>query len=450
MKNDTLVINYDHKISNEILISGSKNAALPILISTILARNTITLNNIPNISDIKSILDIFDDIGIRYLKSHNSITVFATKNSNRYIIKKHNINKTRASSLFMGALLAKNGVCIIDNNIGGCSIGSSGKRPIDIHLDIFKQIGIKYSFIGNKIKLNIKTKINDIKKSHNKIIVKLKAISVGATQNIIMAATIFNNSIITIKNIAIEPEIQDFILFMNKIGYNVKLDCKNKIIILNNQKASLERYQHQIVKHNIIPDRIEFASYLMLSLSTQKNMVIKNIIIQHNTYLIKFFKENFNINISILNNQLDTQTIITQLHNSHIRKNEISIFAEPFPGIPTDIQPILAVFLCSLKYIKAKIIDNIYPERHAYVKELQKLQYNIHIKENAIFIDHNNSNIHKNIKHDLEVSDLRAGFALIIAAMIVSKKYKTKISINKMSHVFRGYSNLLKNIEHVV
>ncbi len=398
------------KVEGEIKISGSKNAALPILFSSLLVEEDIKIKNIPNIKDINITLKLFKKIGVKYRKK-NSI-IINSKNIKNINFSSKLINKIRASIWLISPMLVKFGK-IKMYMPGGCKIG---KRPIDLHIYGLKKLGVK-------IKLKNKFIIAKIKKK--KLVpntIKLPKISVGATLTIIMAAILIPG-ITIIKNSSIEPEIIDTINFLNTLGANILYE-KNTIKISGIKKLHGGTYK-------IIPDRIETGTYLILTLVSRGKIICYNT----DPNLLKFVLQKLKISGA----KIKTGNNFIKL-NMYNRPKAINIKTLPYPNFPTDLQPQFTI-LNILAKGKSIITENIFYNRFNHVKELIKMGAKIKIKKNKILC----KGIKKIFGTKINAKDLRSTASLIIAGCVA---YGTT-TINNINYIYRGYENIEKKISNL-
>ena len=407
---DKLEILGARKLKGTIHISGSKNAALPILAATILSKKKIILKNLPNVKDIETIIKLLQSIGsiIKYSKNKNSISIH-----NKYKLKtfaSYNMLKTmRGSFLVLGSMLARYGKAKVSTP-GGCSIGV---RPIDIHLKALAKLGVSYKIIDGYVHAYSKTKLKGSK-------IKFPKISVGATENLIIASSMAEG-ITILSNCAIEPEVKDLVNFINCIGGKIKWIGKRtlKIIGVNNFKEG---------NYKIMPDRIEAGTYLIAAAVTGGNLKISGI----NPNIIKTEIDVLRkIGIKII---LEKQII--KISGTKDIKS-LNLKTSPYPGFPTDLQAQLMVLLCKSKK-RSVISEEIFENRFMHVAELNRMGAKIKTKGNKAFIEGNT-----NFKAaELMATDLRASVSLILAALSA----KGKTTINRIYHLDRGYEQIEKKL----
>jgi len=401
------------KLNGIIHISGSKNAALPILAATILSNKKIVLKNLPNVKDTETIIKLLESIGsiVKYSKNQNSIIIH-----NKYKLKtfaSYNLLKTmRGSFLVLGSMLARYGNAKVSTP-GGCSIGV---RPIDIHLKALAKLGVRYKIINGYVHAYSKKKLKGTK-------IKFPKISVGATENLIIASSMAEGTTV-LSNCAIEPEIKDLVNFINCMGGKIKWIGKRtlKIIGVNNFKEA---------EYKIMPDRIEAGTYLIAAAVTEGNLKISGI----NPNIIK-------TEIDILRKigmQIKTKKELIIISGNNEVKN-INLKTAPYPGFPTDLQAQLMVLLCKSK--KHSVIrEEIFENRFLHAAELNRMGAKITTKGNKAFIEGNT----KFKGAELMATDLRASVSLILAALTA----KGKTTINRIYHLDRGYEKLEKKLRKV-
>ena len=407
---DKLEVFGARKLKGQIKISGSKNAALPILASTILSNKKIYLTNLPRVKDIETMIKLLESLGskVKYLKNKNSISIHNDRKIKTFVA--YNLVKTmRAGILVLGPMLARFGKAKVSTP-GGCSIGI---RPIDIHLKSLVKLGVKYKIIDGYVHAYSNKKLKGTK-------IKFPKISVGATENLIIASSMAEGKTI-LSNCAIEPEIKDLINFINSIGGNIKWIGKRTLRIFGVNKFRESKYE-------IMPDRIEAGTYLIAGAITQGNIKVTGIdpnIIKTEIDILK------KIGAKI---HLEKKQI--KIIGSKIIKN-INIKTSPYPGFPTDLQAQLMVLLCKAKK-HSVIVENIFENRFMHVAELNRMGAKIKIKGNKAIIS-GNTNFQG---AEVMATDLRASVSLIIAALTS----REKSIINRIYHLDRGYEQIEKKL----
>ena len=400
-----------NRLKGQINISGSKNASLPILAATLLSKNQITLKNLPKVKDIETMMNLLDSLGSNIKKEKDKIII--NNSYQKKTFASYNLVKTmRAGILVLGPLLAKFGNAKVSLP-GGCAIGT---RPVDIHLDALSKLGVKYKIIQGYVHATAPKGLIG-----NKI--RFSKISVGATENLIIAASFAKGSTY-LSNIAIESEIKDLINFLKSMGCNIKWTGKRSVKIEGVSKV-------KDITYSIMFDRIEAGTYLIAAAVTEGNLKIKNIvpkIIQTEINILKKIGAKINI-------KKDEVHIVG---NKKIKS--INIKTAPYPGFPTDLQAQMMVLLC--KANKQSVIkEDIFENRFMHVAELNRMGAQILIKGNKAIVQ-GNINF---APAELMATDLRASVSLVLAALTA----KGKSVINRIYHLDRGYENIEKKLKRV-
>ena len=400
-----------NKLKGQIKISGSKNASLPILAATLLSRKKVYLKNLPRVKDIETMLLLLESLGSRIKKIKDTIVV--DNSSQKKTFASYNLVKTmRGSILVLGPLLAKFKKAKVSSP-GGCVIGV---RPIDIHLKSLSKLGVKYKIDQGYVIATAPKGLIGAK-------IRFPKISVGATENLIIAAC-FAKGTTTLKNCAIEPEILDLVNFLNKAGCNVKWTSKRTVKIIG--VASIKNINYQIMF-----DRIEAGTYMVAAALTEGSLKITNIkpdIIQTEIKILR--KIGAKIKISKNNIKVTGRKKIKGLN----------IKTAPYPGLATDMQAQIMVLLCKANN-KSTIKENIFENRFLHVAELNRMGAQISTKGNMAYIP---GNI-KFAPAELMATDLRASVSLVLAALTA----KGKSVINRIYHLDRGYENIEKKLKKV-
>ena len=410
---DKFLIDGPCRIKGKVFISGSKNASLPILAATLLFDKQVVIKNLPRVRDINTMFNLLRSLGSKINLSKDKRTA---KINNNKIIKtfaSYSLVKTmRGSILVLGPLVAKYHKSKISLP-GGCSIGA---RPVNYHLAALKKLGMNYELKDGYILATSKGKLKGTT-------VKFPKISVGATENSIIAACLANGKTI-LKNCALEPEIKDLTSFLNSAGAKIKWSgrtCKIEGVESLNQ-----------TEYSVMSDRIEAGTFCVASTLARGNLEIKNVnskIISEELILLK--KAGAKINTT--NNKI----LIKGPKKIRSIKN---IKTKEWPGIATDMQSQLMVLMCKATG-KSTITENIFENRFLHVGELQRLGAKIKIKNNKAII-HGNT---KFIAAELMSSDLRASVALVLAAIVsTGKSY-----INRIYHLDRGYEKIENKLKKI-
>jgi len=400
-----------NKLKGQIKISGSKNASLPILAATLLSRKKVYLKNLPRVKDIETMTNLLQSLGSKINFNQNKLVIDNTKQNKNFA--SYNLVKTmRAGILVLGPLLAKFGNAKVSLP-GGCAIGT---RPVDIHLDALSKLGVKYKIVQGYVYARAPKGLIGSK-------IRFSKISVGATENLIIAASFAKETTI-LNNCAIEPEIKDLVNFLIKSGCNIKWTAKRSLKIVGVKEVSDTSY-------SIMFDRIEAGTYLVAAAVTEGNLKIKNVIPKIIQTEINVLKK-IGAKITIKKDEIHI------MGNKKIKS--MNIKTAPYPGFPTDLQAQIMVLLC--KANKQSIIkEDIFENRFMHVAELNRMGA-------QILTNGNRAKVNGNISFtaaELMATDLRASVSLILAALTA----KGKSVINRIYHLDRGYENIEKKLKKV-
>ena len=400
-----------NKLKGQIKISGSKNASLPILAATLLSNKKIILKNLPKVKDIETMLALLQSLGSKIKLDKNKTIIDNSKQNKKFA--SYNLVKTmRAGILVLGPLLAKHKSAKVSLP-GGCAIGT---RPVDIHLKALSKLGVKYRIDQGYVIANAPKGLKG-----NKI--KFSKISVGATENLIIAASFAKGTTI-LSNCAIEPEINDLVNFLKEMGCNIKWISKRTIKIIGVSKI-------KEISYAVMFDRIEAGTYLVAAAVTEGNLRISNIVPEIIKTEINLLKK-LGSKIMIKKNEVQI------VGNKKIKNTKIT--TAPYPGFPTDLQAQIMVLLC--KANKSSIIkEDIFENRFMHVAELNRMGARISTNGNKAIVE-GNINF---APAELMATDLRASVSLILAALTA----KGKSVINRIYHLDRGYENIEKKLKKV-
>ena len=407
-----LLIRGKNELSGRIPISGSKNASLPILAATIFT-NKANLINVPLVKDIFTMIELLKFIGIKISTIKNK-NILKIKNTSSQIntLAPYNLVKTmRAGVLVLGPLLAKYGKAKISLP-GGCAIGT---RPVDLHLFALKKLGARIKIKNGYI-------IADAKKGLRGANITFPKVSVGATENAILAA--FNAQGKTIlSNCAIEPEINDLIQFLNNLGGKIKTSNR-KIFITGTQKIK------ENINHKIIFDRIELGTYMIAAALVGKKLTFNNINSKIVQTEIKILKK-MGVNIKTTKNK------IVILKSNNLKK--INVITKPYPGFPTDLQAQLMVLMTRAKGI-SKIKESIFENRFMHVPELRRMGADITVNGQTATV----KGTARLNGAEVMATDLRASVSLVLAGLFADNR----TIINRIYHLDRGYEFLEKKLKN--
>ena len=403
-----LKIHGGKELEGKVKISGAKNSAVALLPATILCDDTVTLHNVPDISDVDALVDILNYLGAQVDNYEEESYRIDTKlMQNREIIEEMS-NKLRASYYFMGALLGKYKKAVVSYP-GGCSIGS---RPIDLHLKGFESLGAKIEYDEN----NIIISAEELKGSN----IYLDFASVGATINIMLAAVKAEGTTI-IDNAAREPEIVNIAMFLNSMGAKITGAGTSTIRIkgVKNMHSSV---------HEVIPDRIEAGTYIMIGACACKSLVVENIIPEHLEALTQKLLE-MGVDLKI-----EDESIYVSNKN---KLKAVKIKTQVYPGFPTDMQQIMSSLMTTAEG-RSVIEETIYENRFQNLYEIKKMGANVEINSNKGYIFGPTKLRGKTVN----ATDLRAGASLVLAALIA----EGTTTINNADYILRGYEHITEKL----
>ena len=406
---DRMIINGGKILSGSVRISGAKNSAVALIPAAILSDDIVKINGVPNISDIKALEEILVYLGAKITNKNGKI-VIDTKEILNKEIPEHVSKKLRASYYFMSVLLGKYKKVSMYFP-GGCNIG---KRPIDQTLKAFRALGATVIENDNKYDIYADELIGNE--------INLDMPSVGATINAIFASvkakgqTIINNS-------AQEPEIDNVIDFLNNMGADIKRD-KTSIII-----NGVEHLHSSEI--NVIPDRIEAGTYLILGALIGDNLKVENVISEHISSLLDKFDE-MGVNYKIDKNSI----IVSKTDNL----KPVDVITKGYPGFATDLQQPFTVLLTQCDGV-SHLTETIYENRFQNVEYLNSMGANIKINERTIEITGKT----KLTANTVKATDLRAGACMVLASLIADGK----TIIEDINHVLRGYENIIQKLQNI-
>lgn len=394
-------------LEGTVKIDGAKNAALPIIAASLLGTEPIVLEDVPNLVDVKIILKVLESLGAKVeFLSENRVSIDSSK-INSFVTDRSLMEKMRASFLVMGPLLARFGRA--DAFLpGGCAIGS---RPIDLHLKGFKILGALIEEEPDKISARCEKLYGDT--------IYLDFPSVGATQNIMMAATLAKGETI-IENAAKEPEIVDLGNFLNKMGAKISGAGTSTIRIIGVEKLGG-------TVHTIIPDRIEAATFMIAAAITGGKVVVQNCISNHIKPVIAKLKET---GAYVVVNE-DEDSIFVK-GGEKIKGTDIKTL--PYPGFPTDVQAQFMAYLCVCED-QSKVTETVFENRFMHVDELNKMGAIIATSGKEARI----AGVRKLVGAEVNATDLRAGAALVLAGLVA----EGTTTIGNIYHIDRGYNDFV-------
>ena len=404
-----IVINGGHPLKGEVTISGAKNSVVALIPATILADDIVTLDGVPDISDVASLIEIMTIMGAKIERKEDSLVIDprGVKNMPMPFGK---INSLRASYYFYGSLLGRYGQATVGLP-GGCDLGP---RPIDLHLKAFEAMGATMTMDGSSMKLA--TEGRPLQGAN----IYMDTVSVGATINTILAAVKAKGRTV-IENAAREPEIIDVVTLLNNMGAHIR-GAGTDIIIIDGVP-----HLHG-TRHQVIPDRIEAGTYIALAAAIGEGIQINNVLYEHlESYIAKLEEMGVRMTISEDSIFVEKQTGL----------KAIQIKTSPYPGFATDLQqPITPLLLTAAG--RGRIVDTIYEKRVNHVPELAKMGATISTLNDHIIYEGPNQLTGSSVK----ATDLRAGAALVIAGLMASGTTE----ITNVEYILRGYSDIIHKL----
>ena len=404
-----IVINGGRPLKGEVTISGAKNSVVALIPATILADDVVTLDGVPDISDVASLIEIMTIMGAKIERNEDSL-IIDPRGVKDMPMPFGKINSLRASYYFYGSLLGRYGQATVGLP-GGCDLGP---RPIDLHLKAFEAMGATMTMDGSSMKL-----ATDGKPLQGANIY-MDTVSVGATINTILAAVKAEGRTV-IENAAREPEIIDVVTLLNNMGARIRGAGTDMIII--DGVAHLHGTRHQV-----IPDRIEAGTYIALAATIGEGIQINNVLYEHlESFIAKLEEMGVRMTISEDSIFVEKQTGL----------KAIQIKTSPYPGFATDLQqPITPLLLTASG--RGRIVDTIYEKRVNHVPELAKMGATISTLNDHIIYEGPNQLTGSSVK----ATDLRAGAALVIAGLMASGTTE----ITNVEYILRGYSDIIDKL----
>ena len=404
-------------LKGEVLISGSKNAALPILASTLLFDKSVIIKNLPRVRDINTMLNLLKSLGSKIEFFDNRKKVRISKSKKPKYFASYSLLKTmRAGILVLGPLVAKYQKSTTSFP-GGCVLNGNSGRPINLHLNALQKLGMKYEIKRGYIYAKSKGKLKGKT-------LKFPSISVGATQHLIISSVLSDGKTI-LKNCAIEPEVLDLINFLKGAGANIKWVGKRICQIIGVNSLNETNY-------SVMGDRIETGTFCVAATLTKGNLLIKG-------FEPKLIKTELDL---LKKTGAKIKMIKDEIHIKGPQKiKKISHLAtKEYEGFPTDLAPQFMVLLCKANG-RSSITENIFQSRFMHAMELQRLGAKISIKNNKATIEGNTNFIGAEVMS----SDLRASAALILAG--ISAKSTTVVS--RVYHCDRGYEKIENKLKKI-
>ena len=409
---DKFVIKGGTRLKGEVTISGAKNAAVAILPATLLINGVCTIDNLPNISDVKIFCEILTKLGAKITwNTPNEITI-DTRNIDCTNAPLEMTSKFRASYYLLGALLGRCG-CAEVGIPGGCNLGA---RPIDQHIKGFEALGAKVDVGQGKISAKVKKLVANS--------IYMDIVSVGATINVMLASVLAEGTTI-IDNAAKEPHIVDVANFLNTMGANIKGAGTDTIKITGVKELTGN------ATYSLVPDQIEAGTFMVAAAATGGRLYIDNVIPKHLEAITAKLTE-----MGVDVEEFDDAVLVSR--KGELKK--INIQTRPYPGFPTDMNPQIAVLMCIAEG-QSQLTDTIWDNRFRYVEELKRMGAVIDVNGNTAVIN----GVKELISANVRAVDLRAGAAMIIAGLAA----KGRTEIDDFYYVERGYDDIVEKLRFV-
>lgn len=403
---EKIIIEGKTKLKGEVTISGAKNAAVAILPATLLINGVCTIDNIPEISDIKAYCTILESLGVKIKRVAQNVLEIDTRNLNSVEAPLDLTSKFRASYYLTGALLGRCRHAVVGMP-GGCKLGA---RPMDQHIKAFEALGATVETEQGKIEVKAK-KLQGSS-------IYLDIVSVGATINAMLAA-VLAEGVTTIENVAKEPHIVDLANFLNKMGAKITGAGTDRIRIQGVEELKQEG------TYSVVPDQIEAGTFMLAAVATRGDITVKNCITKHlESVTAKIIEMGAKVE------DIDGETIRVSCSK---RPSNVNIKTLPYPGFPTDLQPQMGAAMATAQGTSV-IMESIWDSRFQYTEELNRMGAKITAQGKVAFFE----GTEKLTGAPVYATDLRAGAALIIAGVMA----EGETQIYNIEHIDRGYENI--------
>lgn len=409
MTTETIVITGGKKLNGRVSVQGSKNAALPKLAACILIEGEVTLYNVPDIKDIRSMLSILEALGASYAFELGVVTIDCTGIQN-HPISEELTSKLRASSLLLGPMIARFGKTALGMP-GGCAIGS---RPMDIHFKGFEKLGAKTEIKNGMIYVDAPNLEGEY---------TLHMSSVGATENLVMAS-VFTKKEVILNNIAIEPEVMEMVHFLQKAGANIETHLETKTLVIRPTEGLRN------LEFRVQPDRIEASTIICAAVASKGSVELVDVNPQ---YMKAFLEKCTEAGIHIET----TENTIIASYVDPLKGIEIS--TSVYPGFPTDSQPQMVAML-SQATSSSFVTENLFENRFRYTSELRKMNAKMTVETHSVYIQPSELSGCK-----VEGFDLRGTASLIIASLGA----EGITTVTGLNHLYRGYESFISKLKHL-
>lgn len=409
---EKLVIRGGKPLTGTVRISGAKNAVLPIIVASMLGTTKSTLTEIPKLDDVHTVCDVIHSLGVQIENPEKGTLILDAANLTATAAPYDLVRRMRASFLVMGPLLARKRKAQISLP-GGCSIGA---RPIDLHLKAFEAMGAEIHLENGDIEASVP---NGLKGAQ----IYLDFPSVGATENILMAASMAEGKTI-LENAAEEPEIVDLATYLNSMGANIRGAGTNVIRIEGVKEL-------HGAAHSVIPDRIEAGTFMVGAAMTGGNVFVENALTEHLKPLIAKLKETG----AEVQEEIDGIRVI-----GHLPLRPADIKTLPYPGFPTDMQ---AQFMALTAICKGTsvVTETVFENRFMHVDEFKRMGAKIRIEGRSAIVE----GVENLQGACVNATDLRAGAALVLAGLVASGE----THVGHLHHIDRGYDNFVLKLQRL-
>jgi UDP-N-acetylglucosamine 1-carboxyvinyltransferase len=407
---DKLVVQGGACLSGEIRISGAKNAALPIIVASLLVDGVCTIGNMPHLNDVTTTLDLLGRMGVEMTIDEKLNVAIDTRNIKHYVAPYELVRTMRASILVLGPLLAHYGEAEVSLP-GGCAIGS---RPVDLHIEGLRAMGADIRVENGYIKAKAK-RLKGAK-------IVLDIVTVTGTENLLMAAVLAEGKTI-IENAAREPEVTELALFLTAMGAKIKGIGTDKLTIYGVDKL------HE-AEHRVFADRIETGTYLIAAAITGGNIKVKDTYPEHLDAVLEKLRKAGAI--------IKTGHDWISLDMQGKRPKAVNVRTAPYPAFPTDMQAQFCV-MNSIAEGSSSVVETIFENRFMHVQELQRMGANIHLEGNTAFI----TGVDKLTAAPVMATDLRASASLVLAGLIA----EGETIIDRIYHIDRGYECIEEKLQ---
>lgn len=409
---EKLVIHGGKPLQGTVRISGAKNAVLPIIVASMLGTTKSTLTEIPKLDDVHTVCDVIQSLGVHIENPQKGVLEIDASHLDSTSAPYDLVRRMRASFLVMGPLLARKRKAQISLP-GGCSIGA---RPIDLHLKAFEAMGTVINLENGDIEAHVPDGLKGAQ-------IYLDFPSVGATENILMAASLAEGKTV-LQNAAEEPEIVDLATYLNSMGANIRGAGTNVIRIEGVKEL-------HGANHSVIPDRIEAGTFMVGAAMTQGNVFVENALSEHLKPLIAKLKE---VGAEV-QEEIDGIRVI-----GHQPLRPADIKTLPYPGFPTDMQ---AQFMALTTICEGTsvITETVFENRFMHVDEFKRMGAKIRIEGRSAIVE----GVPKLKGADVNATDLRAGAALVMAGLVAEGETR----VGYLYHIDRGYDNLVLKLQRL-